>query len=336
MRFKHCLIHEKLTGPNNMKNMRRFFSNWHNWLGLILVLVFLFMAIAAPVLSPQDPNRPGVVKIIGNPLKHRQPLPPSAEAPLGTLSNQSSVYHSLIWGTRSATFFGLMVALFSMFIGVIVGTISAYSSRWINNLLMRITDAFLAFPMIAGIVLITQLVTILLLNSGVESFTTGSGQHFLVTPENMPAWLVFLQKIDPLMITFILLSWMPYARIMNSVVHRIKNLEYIEAARISGTRTSKIIFRHILPNAISPAIILAARDVGGMVILQTTFSFVGLGGNSPWAYSLVSARDWIIGVGGQFNFWWVFFPITIAVVLFGIGWNLLGDGLNDLLNPRNR
>ena len=318
-----------------MKNMRRFISNWHNWLGILLVFLFIFMAIAAPKLSPQDPNRPGTIKIIGNPLKHHQPLPPSAEAPLGTLANQSSVYHSLVWGARSAVFFGVIVALFSMFIGVLIGTLSALSKNWVNNLLMRITDAFLAFPMIAGVIMISQLATILLSTAGVQSFMTSGGKVMLF-PENMPFLLVVLQKTDPLMITFIMLSWMPYARIMNSVVHRIKNLEYIEAARISGTRRSKIIFKHLLPNAISPAIIMAARDVGGMVILQTTFSFVGLGGNSPWALSLVSARDWIIGLGGKFDFWWVFLPITITIILFGIGWNLLGDGLNDLLNPRNR
>ncbi len=319
-----------------MQNMRRFFSKWHNWLGLFLVAIFIFMAIAAPSLSPQDPKRPGTVKIIGNPLHEHKPLPPSPEAPLGTLSNQSSVFHSLVWGTRSAVFFGLIVALFSMTIGVIVGLLSAYSNRRVDNFLMRITDAFLAFPMIAGIVMIRQLATILLTDAGVQSFMTGSGSVLTINPDNLSPVMIFLQNLDPLMVTFILLSWMPYARVMNSVVHRIKNLEYIEAARISGSRPSKIIFRHILPNAISPAIIMAARDVGGMVILQTTFSFVGLGGNSPWAYSLVTARDWIIGLGGKFDFWWVFLPITVTIILFGIGWNLLGDGLNDLLNPRNR
>lgn len=321
---------------NKVRNTRRFFSKWHNWLGIFLVSVFIFMAVAAPMLSPQDPERPGTIKIIGNPLRERQPLPPSAEAPLGTLSNQASVYHTLVWGTRSAVFFGLGVALGSMLIGVLIGTIAAFSNRWINDFLMRITDAFLAFPMIAGIVMIRQLATILLADAGVQSFMTGSGSVLTINPDYMSPFMVFLQNLDPMMVTFILLSWMPYARVMNSVVHRIKNLEYIEAARISCSRSSKIIFKHILPNAISPAIIMAARDVGGMVILQTTFSFVGLGGNSPWAFSLVSARDWIIGLGGKFDFWWVFLPITLTIVLFGIGWNLLGDGLNDLLNPRNR
>lgn len=325
-----------------MKRTQTFFSKWHNWIGVLLVFSFLFMAIAAPILSPQDPENPGTLKIIGNPLRERQPQPPSTDAPFGTLSNQASVFHLLVWGTRSAVLFGLTVALLSMVIGVFIGTLSAFSNRWVNGLLMRVTDAFLAFPMIAGVVMFSQLTTILLSNAGVQSWFMGSGgmptamQPTLVIPENLPLWLSLLQKIDPLLITFILLTWMPYARIMNAVVNRIKNLEYIESARVSGSRPLKIIFKHILPNSISPAIIMAARDVGGVVILQTTFGFVGMGGNSPWAYTLVSSRDWIIGNAGRFDFWWVFVPVTIAIILFGIGWNLLGDGLSDLLNPHNR
>lgn len=316
-----------------MRNSKRFFSKWQNWLGLVLVALFIFMAIAAPLLSPQDPNNPGVVKIVTT-SRTRQPQPPSVEAPLGTLANGASIYHFLVWGARSAVGFGLIVTLFSMFIGVVIGTLSAFSNRWINSLLMRVTDAFLSFPVIAGAVLIVQLKTILLSGAGVMTFTT-MATTYSVVPENTPMWLLYLQKLDPLLITFILLSWMPYARIMHAVVRRVRNFQYIEAARVSGTKPLRIISKHILPNAISPAVIMAARDVGGVVILQTTFGFIGFGGNSPWAYSLVYSRDWIISAGGRFEYWWVFLPITLAIILFGIAWSLLGDGLNDLINPHN-
>jgi peptide/nickel transport system permease protein len=84
-------------------------------------------------------------------------------------------------------------------------------------------------------------------------------------------------------------------------------------------------------------IVLVARDVGGMVLLQATFTFIGLGGNSLWGMLLVRGRDWILGPGGNIlTFWWVFMPATLALVLFGVGWNLLGDGLNEVLNPRTR
>ncbi len=128
---------------------------------------------------------------------------------------------------------------------------------------------------------------------------------------------------------------MPYARLVNTTVMKIKSKSYIEAARSVGVRNGRIIFRHILPNSISPAIVLAARDVGGMVLLQAVFTFIGLGGDSPWGMLLASGRDWVIGPGGGiFAYWWVFLPATLALILFGIGWNLLGDGLNDVLNPR--
>jgi len=93
--------------------------------------------------------------------------------------------------------------------------------------------------------------------------------------------------------------------------------------------------QHLIPNAIYPAIVLAALDVGGMVIVQATFTFIGLPGGSPWGAILLTRRDWIIGPGGDFmSAWWVFIPAAVTVILFGMGWNLIGDGLNDWLNPR--
>lgn len=138
------------------------------------------------------------------------------------------------------------------------------------------------------------------------------------------------------MIAFILFTWMPYARITNAVVKTIKQTEFVEAARTSGAKHARIIFRHLIPNSISPAIVLAARDVGSTVLLQTTFTFIGMGGSSPWGTLLVKGRDWILNPGGIFTYWWAFLPATLALVLFGIGWNLLGDGLNDALNPRDQ
>jgi peptide/nickel transport system permease protein len=118
-------------------------------------------------------------------------------------------------------------------------------------------------------------------------------------------------------------------------VARLKQEEYAMAARTIGATHLRIILRHLLPNGIAPAIVMAARDVGGMVILEAAFTFIGVGGGSPWGMLLVSGRDWIIGPGGNpLAYWWVFLPATLAVILFGVGWNLLGDGLNSALDPR--
>ena len=136
-----------------MIRLRLFFSRWQNWIGLVIVLFFVVIAVAAPRLSPMDAKNPSVIKVVGNPHDF-DPRPPSDIAPLGTLSKGIDVFHSLVWGARSALLFGLVVALLSMFIGVLVGVTSAYSGGFTNSLLMRISDTFLAFPIIAGIVLI--------------------------------------------------------------------------------------------------------------------------------------------------------------------------------------
>lgn len=323
-----------------MRSLKPFFSHWQNWLGLILVVSFFLIAIAAPLLSPNDPDNPGWMKVVGKSTDF-QPHPPSPEAPLGTLSKQISVYHALIWGSRSALVFGLSVTLLVAVIGTLIGTVSAYFGGFLNNFLMRISDAFLAFPIIAAIVLIQQIITITIANLGISYNPFGG--YVIVRdglpyelPETLKIWLDFLEKIDPVTISLILFSWMPYARIMNTTVMRIKNVEYVEAARVSGARNSRIIFKHLIPNAIAPMIVLAARDIGGMVVLQATFVFIGFGQGSPWAMLLVNGRDWIYSPGGIFTYWWVFLPAILALILFGIGWNLLGDGLNDALNPREQ
>lgn len=324
-----------------MKTKHRFLARWQNLLGLFLVLLFVIVAIAAPLLSPQDPENPGPIKYLGLKTNY-QPLPPSEAPPLGTLSTQISVYHALVWGTRSAVVFGILVASITALIGTLIGAVSAYFGGFINNLLMRFTDAFLAFPIIAEVVLISQLITNAFSGAGVDVLATPFGMYykysgggdFIYELKDLPKLLNFLLNIEPVLIAFILFSWMPYARIMNTVVRRVRNTDYIEASRALGAGHSRLIFRHLIPNSITPIIVMAAKDVGGMVLLQATFTFIGLGGNSPWGLMLVRGRDWIISPGGIFTFWWVFLPATLALILFGIGWNLLGDGLNDALNPR--
>lgn len=317
-----------------MRASRRAFRYWRNWLGLLLVAVFLAVAAAAPALSPEDPKNPGPVKIVGRGLD-KQPHPPSQEAPLGTAAGQMSIYHTLVWGTRSAIFFGLVTAIFTAAVGILIGSASAYFGGSINNFMMRVTDAFLAFPVIAGVVLIQQIIVITLSNAGVSVFSNIQGTYVFM-PENVPVWMVYLQKTDPAMAAFILFSWPQYARIMNTTGLRIIQTEYVQAARALGAGHFAIIFRHLIPNAIAPIVVLAARDVGGMVLLQATFTFIGMGGDSLWGTLLVEGRDWIIGPGGNIlAYWWLFLPATAALTLFGIGWNLFGDFLNEMLNPRS-
>lgn len=318
---------------------RRFLKRWQNWLGIILTVGFVVIAITAPLLSQSNPDEPGSIKVVGK-FYNFIPQPPSADAPLGTLPGQVSVSHSLIWGARSALIFGVSVAVLSVLFGSIIGAISAYFGGWLNQLLMWITDSFMTFPLIAAVVLIRQLITIIIDSLGFR-FDFFGNMYFINASGNpefynsMTAFVEFLQNINPVLIAFILFSWMPYARLMNTVVLRIKQSDFVIAARASGTKNGRIILRHLLPNSVAPVIVLAAKDIGGFVVLQSTFAFIGFDQGSPWAMILVQGRDWIYAPQGLLTYWWVWLPATITLILFGIGWNLLGDGLNDALNPRN-
>lgn len=314
-----------------MRYSRRFWSRWQNWLAAILVLSFTFVALAAPFLSPNDPKKPGPFKVVGRSTE-TEPQPPSENAPLGTLPHQLSVYHALVWGTRDAMRFGLLVAFSTACIGVLFGAVAGYAGGAVNRTMMRVTDAFLTFPIIAGVVLLQQLwLNAVYTNGGaITNLYGGSGPKAV----SDSAIQVLLQHVDPLTISLILLSWMPYARLVNTLVIELKKTEFIIAAHALGATPERILFRHLLPNAITPAIVLVARDVGSFVILQATFTFIGLTGNSPWGFVLAAGRDWVIGPGGTImTYWWTFLPATLLVILFGITWNLLGDGLSEVLDP---
>jgi peptide/nickel transport system permease protein len=318
-----------------MRALRFFLSRWQNWLGLFIVLAFTVTALAAPLLSPPNETTQGAFKKVGR-QTDKTPHPPSEIAPLGTLPGQLDVYHALIWGARESMQFGLLVALGAFVFGSLFGAIAGYSGGLVNGLMMRIADAFLTFPVLAGVVFLQQLVAMTIESMGgiywFNSDYVGQVIDFQATP---PPFAVFLMKVDPILISLILFSWMPIARLVNTMVITLKNTEFIQAARALGGNPLWIIGRHVLPNSVGPAIVMAARDVGSAVILQATITFVGLGGQSAWGTLLSMGRNWVIGPGGDlFASWWVFMPATLALILFGVGWNLLGDGLAEALEPK--
>jgi len=303
-----------------VRTWRRFFSHWQGWLGVLLVGSFLALAILAPRLAPPtDPANPSDFKVVGR-KTDRIPHPPSAQSPLGTASGQTDIFYSVIWGTRAALRFGLIVAGSSALIGVLVGAVSGYAGGRGSAITLRITDAFLAFPVIASVWLFQ-----------LAMFPPAMGTD----PPPLAAFLAEA-NITPVMVALIAFSWMPYARLINTGITRLKAAEFMLASQALGAGRRRLIFRHLLPNSLSPAIVLLARDIGGMVILEAAFVFIGLSSGGPWAEMLVNNRNWIIGVAGNpLTYWWVYLPPTIALILFGIGWNLVGDGLNDALNPRD-
>ena len=302
-----------------MRRLRRALSNGQIRLACGILGLFVVVAILAPQLAPpDDPDNRSTTQVVGE-SREVMPRPPSQEALLGTTTGQLDIYYSLVWGTRSALRFGLVVAVSTAMIGTLVGAVGGYFGGMVHSLIIRITDGFLAFPAIAAVLLIGQ----------------------VMMPPNVFAEPTPLQQafhdlhLSPVLLALILFSWMPYARLTSVSVIQLKQTEYVLAARALGARNTRIIRRHLLPNALSPVIVMASRDVGAMVVLAAAFNFIGLGGGSEWGELLVVGRDYVIGLGGNpFTYWWVYLPATVALVLFGIGWNLLGDGLNAVLDPR--
>jgi peptide/nickel transport system permease protein len=317
-----------------MRRLRLFLSRKQNIIGLVLVLFFAVAAVGAPLISPPNKTTQGPFKKVGR-STDLTPHPPSEEAPLGTLPGQIDVFHAIVWGARDSMVFGLSVALGAFIFGSLFGAIAGYAGGTVNSLMMRIADAFLTFPVLAGVVFLQQLVGMTIESMGgmfwFNNDYFGRVVYYEFTP---PPFAVFMMKVDPILVTLIIFSWMPIARIVNTMVITLKNMEYIQAGHALGGSSFWIVRKHLLPNAVGPAFVLAARDVGSSVILQATITFIGLGGESPWGILLSLGRNWVIGPGGSLlASWWVFLPATLAIILFGVGWNLIGDGLTEAFDP---
>jgi peptide/nickel transport system permease protein len=305
-----------------MRRFGRVLSRPQNIFGLLIVFFFFFVAVAAPLLAPpelDEDGNPSMVRTAGR-VTDRTPRPPDDEILLGTLPGQLDIYYSLVWGTRHALRFGLVISLGACFLGIMVGAVSGYKEDTIlGRTMMRITDGFIAIPAIIGVGIFRQLM--FLAEMDITDFAVQK--------------ILLILGTDYVLLGLLFFSWTPYARIINANVAKLRNVDYILAARTMGVRGPQIIFRHLLPNVVSPAIVLVARDIGAMVLLGAAFVFIGVGGESPWGILVTAGRDYVIGAfGDPFQMWWTWLPVTLILILFGVGWNLLGDGLNDYLNPR--
>ncbi len=252
------------------------------------------------------------------------------------------MHWSMVRGMRLSLV--LTTALLTALIGLIVGTMGSMSGGWVNQLSMRFTDGVLCFPVIAGIAFFQEIINMTKITP--ESmkpdcfswtcvlFITPAIYNYLQGILNQPTSSSSF-KLDPVMLALILLSWVPYARMMNILILNTKKLEYVSAARAAGASGWRIFRRHILPNTTAPLFVLMSKDIGQMVVWQTTFAFVGFQSMSAWSASLLVSRSWILGMGGNpLKFWWVYLPITVTLIVFAFAWNLLGDEINNWLNPK--
>jgi len=272
--------------------------------GIVIIFIFLVIAILAPVIAP-TPEGPGGAYDIPRDGFSPIPQPPSEEHIFGTTQGQYDIFYGVVWGTRTAFLIGLSVIGAVLAICILLGSLAGYFGGIIDEIIMRISDVFLAFPTL----ILAMAITIALGPS-----------------------------IQSVMIAIVVVSWPVYARLIRGDILAIREEEYVEAARAIGSSNFRIITRHVLPNSIYPALVMASLDIGAIVLTAAALSFLGLGapeGYADWGQMIQFARNWIVGPPGEpFLYWYTVMIPGLFILLFVLGWNLLGDAFRDILDPK--
>jgi peptide/nickel transport system permease protein len=316
---------ERRLGTDLYRATKGLVTNPVSLAGMILLGLFILVAVFAPVLAPpihkDDPYqipRDGyspVPRPPGTEWSTRQPpLPFWWETItgkdqwvhlMGTASGQWDIYYGVVWGTRTAFRVGVLITVVVATIGIIVGTLSAYYGGAVDMVLMRVTEIFIAFPFLPAAMTLSAILTPII----------GRG---LFAP----------------MIALMFFGWTGFARLLRSDILSVREREYVMAARVVGVRDGRIMTRHVLPNAIFPTIVLASMRAGSYVITFAALSFLGIGaevGYADWGQLLAFARDWITQLT---EYWYIVVFPGVVLVLFVLAWNLVGDALRDILDPR--
>ena len=272
--------------------------------GIIILTFFVVIAIFAPLIAPTPEGQvnPYMIPREGY---SATPQPPSEEHIFGTTQGEYDIFYGVIWGTRSAFHVGLVVIGIVVTIGIILGSLSGYFGGVIDEVIMRITDIFLAFP-----ALILAMAIVAVIGPSLRS----------------------------VMIALSVVSWPSYARLIRGDILQVREEDYIEASRGIGASSGRVIIRHVLPNAIYPTLIMASLDIGAIVLAAAALSFLGLGapeGFADWGQLTSFARNWIVGpYQNPLKYWYAVTIPGLFILFFVLGWNLLGDAIRDIFDPK--
>jgi len=272
--------------------------------GLIIIFIFIVIAIFAPLIAPPPEGHVKPYEIPRDGYSP-EPRPPSEEHIFGTTQGQYDIFYGVIWGTRSAFHVALVVIAIVVAVGIVLGSLAGYFGGVIDEVIMRITDIFLAFPP-----LILAMAIVAAIGPSLRS----------------------------VMIALTVVSWPSYARLIRGDILQVREEDYIEASRGIGASNARVIIRHALPNALYPTLVMASLDIGAIVLAAAALSFLGLGppeGYADWGQLTSFARNWIVGTIGQpFEHWYAVIIPGTFILFFVLGWNLLGDAFRDILDPR--
>lgn len=318
---------ERLLGPDNYRVVRGLARTPASVIGFSLIVFFIVLSLAAPLIAPPFPDtdpymipRDGFSpdpRPMGSEWVGDQPPLPFWYQPImhsdqwvhlmGTSAGQYDIFYGVIWGVRTAFKTGFVIVISTLIIGLAIGSISAYYGGLIDNILMRIVDIFLTLPFIMAALIMAAVLTPRL------------GRSTL-----------------PTIIALITFGWMGYARLIRGDILSVKERDFILAARVIGVKDRSILLKHIIPNAIFPTLVIASLGIGDVVLSFAALSFLGIGapeGYADWGQLLSFARNWITNLT---QYWYILVWPGVILVLFVLGWNLLGDALRDVLDPKMR
>ncbi|MBK9712543.1 MAG: ABC transporter permease [Kouleothrix sp.] len=285
--------------------VRAFFRQRSAVIGLAIITLLLVIAVFAPLIAPYEPNQVliGVedvqkrsapcVHMLGCPAAQPQHI-------MGTDGNNRDEWSRIVFGARISLYIGFITVGFAIVVGVLLGAIAGFVGGTLDNVIMRILDVLLAFPALLLAIAIVSVLGPGLINA---------------------------------MLAIAIVSIPAYARVMRASVLAAKQEEYVQAARVVGVSPATILFRHIMPNAISPLIVQGTLGIGTAILETAALSFLGLGAQPPtpeWGSMLSAERNQVFSAP-----YLVFFP-GLAIMVNVLGFNLLGDGLRDALDPRLR
>jgi len=259
--------------------------------GLIIVAITVLIALFSKWIVPYNPIAPNLdVKLAAPSLQHL----------LGTDDMGRDILSRILAGTSVSLTSAVIIISVSMAFGTLVGLIAGYLGGWIDDVLMRLTDIFLAFPA-------------LILAMAISATLGPSLQNALIA---------------------VAAVWWPwYARLVRGQVLSVRNMEYVEAAHSVGARPMRVVLRHILPNTLGPLLVQATLDVGNTILLTASLSFIGLGAQPPtpeWGSMVSVGRLYLL------SYWWVPTMPGFAILLTVLGFNLLGDAMRDFADVRER
>ncbi len=273
---------------------RAFRRDWLGVFSLLVIAAFVLGAIFAPYLTPYPEEGRGEPNLVN------KFLPPSPEHPFGTDYLGRDVLARVLFGGRSSLSIGFLVVIIAVGIGTPLGALAGYFGRWLDEVIMRITDMFLAFPP-------------LLLAIAIAAALGPSLTNTMIA---------------------IALTWWPwYTRLVRAQTISLRERSFVEAARGMGVGSLTIIFRHILPNILTPVLVQSTMDIGSAILIGAAMSFIGLGAQPPiadWGRMVSTGRIYIMGQP-----WYGAFP-GLAIFLVTLAFNLLGDTVRDVADPRSR